>query len=241
MNAINLNFINKSNDVNNSQVVIFQKNVSTSVNEIAVAWKVIKNCGQGSSHPFQFATGCTMGASDSWGNYMPQLPAANGDQFEVVLSTSGHTLKYQGPGNSQTEISLLNNLQQGSVNALVYRSGNLVATKTNIAPGQKAVFSFRPTIFIGVVSEINEGDIMNAAIISDINTEISLMGISKADIVMTGGGAGTNAQPFRFTLENVEMSGDMQAGETDAETTAESLSEAADTVPPAGAASKASK
>ena len=45
--TIQLNLINNSNDTNNSQIVIFQKNVATSFNEIAVAWQVIQDCGQG--------------------------------------------------------------------------------------------------------------------------------------------------------------------------------------------------
>ena len=54
MNTIKLNFINRSNDQNNSQVVIFQKNVAADLDELAVAWKVIDNCGQGDNHPFNY-------------------------------------------------------------------------------------------------------------------------------------------------------------------------------------------
>jgi|GEM_PF-5257396 len=38
MNSIKLNFINHSNDTNNSSVVIFQKNEATSFEELAVAF-----------------------------------------------------------------------------------------------------------------------------------------------------------------------------------------------------------
>ena len=41
---IKLNFINKSKDTNNSSVVVLQKNVAESFDEIAVAWKIIENC-----------------------------------------------------------------------------------------------------------------------------------------------------------------------------------------------------
>jgi hypothetical protein len=40
---------------------------------------------------------------------------------------------------------------------------------------------------------------------SQINTEISLLGISSADIVMTGGGPGSSSTPFTFSLQNVQM------------------------------------
>lgn len=46
---------------------------------------------------------------------------------------------------------------------------------------------------------------MNSAIISQINSEINLFGISSADIVMTGGGPGKDSKPFSFTLENINQ------------------------------------
>jgi hypothetical protein len=44
---------------------------------------------------------------------------------------------------------------------------------------------------------------MNSAIIANANTEISLIGIASADIVMTGGGPGPSSTPYQFNLENV--------------------------------------
>ena len=44
-----------------------------------------------------------------------------------------------------------------------------------------------------------------SAVVSNINTEISLLGIASADIVMTGGGPGANSTPFAFSLQNVVM------------------------------------
>ena len=107
--------------------------------------------------------------------------------------------------DSTANIELKNSLQRGAVSGYVYRDGSVIAMKSNIAPGQKAVFEFTPTIFIGVASQITQGQIMNSAIISNINTEISLLGLASADIVMTGGGSGANATAFVFSLENVKM------------------------------------
>lgn len=203
---IKLNFINRSNDTNNSEIVIFQKNAAASFDEIAVAWKVIRYCGQGDHHPFTYEHDVCVAASDSYGNYMPQIPAQNGQQYEVVLSTSGDILQLSpNPASSPNEIEILNALTKGAVNGDIFRSGSLLATKTNISPGEKAVFEFKPSIFIGVASQVVEGDVMNSAIISDINTELSLLGISSADIVMTGGGVGANATAFQFHLENVVL------------------------------------
>lgn len=205
MTNIKLNFINQSNDQNNSEVVIFQKNVATSFDAIAVAWQVIKNCGRLDNHPFTYPMTMQVGSTDSYGNHTPKLNALNGQNFHVTLTNSGDELAYKGPAASNTEVSLENDLTKGAIDANIFKDGKLLATKTGVSPAEKAVFEFKPTIFIGVASQIDEGQIMNAAIISEMNTEISLLGLASADIVMTGGGVGANATPFVFTLENVVM------------------------------------
>jgi hypothetical protein len=202
---IQLNFINSSNDANTSSIVIFQKNVATDFDELAVAWKVIKYCGQGDNHPFTFPMTMAVGCSDSWGNYTPQLTAQNNQMFAMTLSTSGDTLALSGPATSPTEVQVLNSLQTGAINASIYKDGRVLATKTAIAPQQKAVFQFKPTIWIGVTSEVEQGQVMNSAIMSNINTELSLLGIASADIVLTGGGPGPNSTPFSFSFANIVM------------------------------------
>lgn len=89
------------------------------------------------------------------------------------------------------------------INANCYKDGRLLAVKTELPPNQKAVFEFRPTIYIGVIPQVEEGAEMNSAIISQVNSEINLFGISSADIVMTGGGPGEDSTVFNFTLENI--------------------------------------
>ncbi len=203
--VIKLNFINQSNDVVNSEVVIFQKNVADPGREVAVAWTVIQNCGQGDNHPFDYPLAMSALASDSYGNYSPQFPAQPGQAFEMVRTTSGDQLRPAGNASSMEEVDIQNNLPQGSINAWIYKSGKPFAVKANLAPGQKAAFVFEPAIYIGVVSQIEEGSIIDAAMLDVVNTEISLLGLASADIVMTGGGAGTSAKPFQFTLQNVVM------------------------------------
>lgn len=206
MNKIKLNFINHSNDANNSSIVIFQQNVADDFNSLPVAWTVIENCGQGDNHPFTFSANVTVAAGDSYGNYTPQISAYEGQAFEMVKSASGDILQVSStPASSAMEVEIKNHLQMGAISGNCYRDGKLFATKHGIAPGQKAVFQFKPTIWIGIVSQVEQGEVMNAAIVSEINTEINLLGISSADIVMTGGGPGPSATPFAFTLQNVEM------------------------------------
>jgi hypothetical protein len=203
MSDIKLNFINNSNDTNNSEIVIFQKNEDFT-DSPSVAWKIIKNCGRGDNHPFTFPLGVTVSASDSYGNYSPQLPATGGQVFQIVLTRSGDRLEMTSITTKPGEIDILNALALGAIRANIYRNGLLLATKMGVLPLQKAVFAFQPTLWIGAVSQIQQGQIMNFAIESQINTQISLIGIESADIVMTGGGPGSGSTAFNFTLQNVE-------------------------------------
>lgn len=202
---IKLNFINSSNDLNNSKIVIFQKNVADGVPETAVAWKVITNCGPGENHPFVLSTTMQVSSNDSYGNYTPQIDAYPGDLFAVLQTGTGNRIHHEGRAAAPTEVHVRNNLTKGAIGVNIHKARRLLATRVPMAPGQTAVFKFAPTIWIGPVSQVSEGQVMNAAIVSSITTELSLLGIASADVVMSGGGAGASAQPFAFALANVVL------------------------------------
>jgi hypothetical protein len=165
---------------------------------------VVKNLGVQDHHPFTYPLRFDVSAGDSYGNFTPQMQAFDGQAYEMVLSRSGDVLQpAQTPSSSPLDVEVRNNLQTGGISANIYRDKKLLATKTNVSPGQKAVFRFKPRIFIGVVSQIEEGQILDSAIVQQVNTEIDLLGISSADIVMSGGGGGPNATPFKFQLANI--------------------------------------
>lgn len=201
ISEVKIKFINHSNDMNNSEVVIFSKNMSASFDEVTVAWRVIQNCGRGWNHPFVFPMGFDVGAMDSYGNYSNIQMAQWGQSWEVITSVSGDVLKLSdAPSTNPAEVEIKNHLAMGAMNALIYKDGKVFALKSNLAPGEKAVFEFKPTLWVGVVSQVEEGGIMNSAILSDINTEFTLEGIRSADLIMTGGGVGPQATPFKFEL-----------------------------------------
>lgn len=201
---INLNFYNKSNDANGSRIVIFSKSVNPDWNELAIAWKVIQNCGNGEYHPFTYPLDMQVAINDSFGNYtQPQL-AANGDTFSVTMDSSGTRLSKTQIEASPNEIDVRNDMEMGAVSAWIFKGGRKLAFKSGISPGQKAVFEFQPSIWIGVASEVEEGDVMDSAILSTLNNEISLLGVASADICMYGGGTSATAKPFTFKLENAQ-------------------------------------
>ena len=54
MADIDITFVNHSYDENNSQIVIFQKDVGTNFDEMAVAWRVIHGAQHGYTETFPF-------------------------------------------------------------------------------------------------------------------------------------------------------------------------------------------
>lgn len=225
--TVKLNLVNQSADSNNSQVLIFQQNVTTSLQELVVAWQVIENLGHGWRHPFTYSYGVEVGAADSYGNVSPLQATPEGQLWTVERTTSGDQLVSTGPATSPQEVEIANGLSVGAISANIYRDGKLVATRSGVAPGQKAVFAFKPTIYIGVVSQVTEGQVLDAAILSSVNTEISLVGITAADIVLTGGGPGKDSVPFTFTLQNLQYGGGAAAPRLEGEPTAAAAPEIA--------------
>lgn len=199
-----LTFVNRSLAGKTSEVVIFQRNLAMDMGALSVAWKVIRYCGRDCTHPLIYPADYELAVGDQWGNFSPRLRARNGQAFNVVgTPLSGRRLQPDSRPCSPTEIQVLNELQRGAVNVCLYRGGALLGVKTSVAPQQKAVFQYKPTIWIGVASQVVQGSPFDSAVVPSRAIELSLLGIASADIVMTGGGPGPDAEPYDFTLENI--------------------------------------
>lgn len=205
--SIKLRLVNQSFDRNNSRILIFQRNVQPNYQEVPVAWKVIENLGQDWTHPFDYPAQLQVSTSDCNGNRSGLMESDQAMRWGVFRTESGNQLQYVGPSSGRVpELQVANGLPLGAIDANIYRAGKLLATKTGVAPGQMAVFRFAPVLSICVASQVTEGASLDAAILSRANTELSLSGLLSADIVMTGGGSGKTAMPFRFTLQNIRSS-----------------------------------
>ena len=202
-NVIELNLINQSNSNKNQSFVIFQKNIGSSYDESVVAWTVIENLRVGSSHLIRYSHELGVSAGDSYGNFTFPIGAENGQRFSMKRQPSGDVLVEDGQSASPNDIEVFNALPKGAIDANCFRSMRIVAKKTLLAPGQKAAFQFRPTIYIAALSQVVEGQILDFTSISHISTEISLLGIESADIIISGGGKSSSATEFTFTLDNI--------------------------------------
>lgn len=194
--SIKLRFVNHSNDTNNSEVVIFQKD---EFDGSAVAWKVIRNCGVGDWHPFQLSE-LKLVIGDSLGNISESTNIVESGQRWLV-EKSCNRLDNRHPAN-KNQIEVKNSLGIGSIDVMICRDDKVLSIKKGISPEQVAFFEFKPTIHIGIAYRIKEGQVLTPDVISDINTELSLLNIYSADIVMSEGGVGPEVKALSFKLDN---------------------------------------
>lgn len=198
--TISIKFVNNSNDVNDSEILVFQENTAMSYSNIAVAWQVIENFGIGDTNTIYYPYALTVSATDSYNNVMPQLDASPGNAFEVVHTDSGNQLLADGSSTDPSEIDVQNNLSQGAISVSLYRNGALVGYEPNVVPEEMGVFRFLPQIYVGIASNIEQGETLDAATMTQRCTEFDLTGLSSVTITMTGGGEGKTAQPYKFAI-----------------------------------------
>jgi hypothetical protein len=202
--AVRLNLVNESNDANNAQIVVAQQNQAEGFSgSLTVAWKVVSNLGEGDNQPFTFPEALEVSVSDAYGNATPKLQASPGDAFVARTTPSGIQLTRTGSSGSGP-ITVTNSLEAGTIDVDVYRADQLLGTRTAVTLEQSAEFEFDDTLIIGVVSQVEQGEVMNSAIVQQLSGELDLSGITSADIVLTGGGPGKDSTAFTFELEDVE-------------------------------------
>jgi hypothetical protein len=201
---IELNFTNAGWRYDGA-VVLFQPNAAASPQAPATAWKVIRHCEPGWTHPFVYPTEIELGLGDIDGNYSPRTPAAPGDRFGILDDADARRLAFSGADRSAREIVVRNEMPRGALNVCAYRARRLLAVRPHVAPGQLASFRFDPLLWIACLAAANDGDAIDPSQLGDDRAGLPLFGVARADIVMTGGGPGPTAAPVRFHLANIAM------------------------------------
>lgn len=191
---IELNFVNESDIPNNFDFAICQKNI-----EPTIAWTVIQYCAKGDNHPFTFPSAISIGAIDSWGNRTPAITAEYGSEYKVIRNQLGDILEFDRSGLPPTQVRMRNALSQGAIDCQFFRDNRLTAVVQKLPPDQTVIFETIPTIWIGVTSNVFEGQVIPSDMLPHINTELSLLDIASADIVATGG----VYKPVEFSLTNI--------------------------------------
>ncbi|MGD8561337.1 MAG: hypothetical protein PVG03_02330 [Desulfarculaceae bacterium] len=196
-----LNLVDNTEHIDNLEVVLFQLNSASADNDSAVAWKVVKSIKQG-THPFTFISSMQAGFSDTYGYTTRRIDVTTGQVFSFVRDETGDNIINTGTTSSPARFEMSNSLETGSVDANIYKDDKLLATESQMSPGQAEAFLFNPVIWIATGSSVQEGQTVSLDSLNNI-TGIPLNGIASADIVITGNGAGPYPDTFEFTLDNI--------------------------------------
>ncbi|BAV09424.1 hypothetical protein SAMN05421788_101861 [Filimonas lacunae] len=100
------------------------------------------------------------------------------------------------------EITLKNQSYDATYTVVLFPKNTHIAWKVLSSPAYSHTFLYPTnvvsTLCMGVIKGITEGQELTPEILAGITTEISLEGIKKADIIMTGGGL---REPYQFILQ----------------------------------------
>ena len=202
---IRLTFLSRSPASRDSVIVLFQKNARPVPGGSEIAWKTIRHCGYGYSHPVAFPAQLEICTGDEFGNYSPRMRVTGGDHFSVMPTHLGRRLAIRRRSPGGTEVEVRNELRQGALDINVFRDSRLLWRRRSLPPQQRTMFSFPPSLWIGAIPGARQSEPLRAHAAAAPPTLLSLRGVASADIVMTGGGSGPDAAPITFSLENRKM------------------------------------
>ncbi len=201
MAKITLSLINRSKDIDNTQIIIFQKNMA----QMEPPWQVIDSY-PGSTQSIIYSLDYGLSTTDKEGNSSPILKVKDGEKYQLVETSLGNELQLDKSSSNPKSIVVENKLPQKSIDAFLYKDGEILSEKTGITSGKEWSFPVIHSITIGLLPKDYEIDIGNKSKFNDFTCmqEIELNNIKSAELVLTGGGEGPKAKPFQFKLQNIQ-------------------------------------
>lgn len=202
---IRIKYINNSMNKDLPKIFVFAKNEIPTFDSLkdGVAWKVISNIGRGSSCEFTYPIHTSVGATwDKGCNRTALLKAGIGERYTVEKNDTGIVLTESGDALAIDSIEVANTIHtQNGICAQLYKDGQLLMEKDIVAYNQKATFVIHPSLYWGIASEIQEGNLINSAVLnSDHFHQLILEGLSDVTISLNG-----NAKDgYEFRVEHQE-------------------------------------
>jgi hypothetical protein len=180
--------VDRSSVNSDKRLCVFIMNVATGFDEDSILPWHDQILNQ-NSFKFNFSGSNVIEATVD-GVKMKPIIASNHKLYSVDLTTNS-VVEY-GASSSASEFGVINTISLNIV-VTIKRNGNAIES-TTVVPSATKKFQYQPKMRIGVSDTLNE-----VIPLSEVNTELSTLGIESADIVITGG----NGSPYSFTLQNI--------------------------------------
>ena len=199
---IDILYVNKASNDNNPTVLVFMEPTESNLAAHSTAWQVIDNIGFDAWHKFTYTLDTSVIASwDSGSSGTFPVPTTNGKSYALKNTPGGFSLVEHGAISADNEFDVLNRVStDGGISVTAFKDGKPIATKQEVAKGQKAEFVFHPKLYFGVSSEYELGDAVDSAVMSEEFTPIPLEGLSRLTVTLTG----SAETGYRFTTSDLE-------------------------------------
>lgn len=185
--------IDNSNDASLKRVLIHVRNQANGFEEdTPLIWKdyIVSQNITHDFHPFK-PIYLQISYPDQ-GIYFPTFQPTVGKKYYILNGE----ITQESAASPSTETHVHNNHDSYNMSVQVVRDHSVMDSKI-LTPGSIFKYKYRPNFWIQITDLESEGDP------SDANTEISVLGVKSAHVIVTGGGAGPSAMPYSFTLTNI--------------------------------------
>ncbi len=198
-----ISFVNKSLSASPVDAVFFEPAHFFDAQTRRVPWLFIQQCPYGFSHPFEYDFSMTMQLRDDCGNFSPPVKVIRGYRYNIV-SVNGREMLVKEGQEDKRAIEVFNNLTEGSPEIVLSRGGKTTAIRSNLVPGEFFSFSIPDELIARKVSGYEQAKRLQQLETDGYSTVLTMQGIKQAELVLTGGGTGTNAKKYAFNLYSTD-------------------------------------
>ena len=180
------------------RIAIFQENLAGPAGGDIIVWKSI-SVGKGAYYVLTLRPDLTLSAMDSHGSSTTQLSVEHGQLYTYFVDYCGPCLFRNGAASNPNLLQVVNQDTIDTIEAKVSRNGGRLAA-AKISPSKRLEsFSFDQVLYIGIASDLKEGDMAAPDEISGLH-KVPLSGIAQADIMVRG----NEYEGYNINLENIE-------------------------------------
>lgn len=185
-----LTFVNQSEAIIGKRIVLFQKNhpYGDAPSGTPVAWRVLHISGQDTQQRIHVSSLLSVAAKTASGIACEQHLTNYNQRWDVINTKSSDWLVPSGLAAIADHVEVRNTMPREVITAQIYKDGRLLAQQSGVEPKTTVAFHFDNTLWLGLAAD----DIQEGATIPDgklrFVTELSIEGLSKADLVLTNTG-----------------------------------------------------
>ncbi|HEX6096875.1 MAG TPA: hypothetical protein VF432_11170 [Thermoanaerobaculia bacterium] len=178
-NNISIRYENHSSDTV-SDVLVFTKNTRADLDALPpTAWQVISRVGYNGYHQFVYTIDTKIAVAWDGGNtgVMPS-DTSEGTVWSLTTVGNDYELQQSGLATLTNEIDVINDVHvDNGIAVTLLKDGKPIMTQPLVAYGEKAEFGLMPKIYVGLVSNIIEGETLKSAVMSKDFTMFDLTGL----------------------------------------------------------------